>query len=183
MNTQTTRLNFGYIKSKRTNESLPSDKPRCLRPKNDVHQCCHIGNINAPVHVHVASLVIGDDVFPLGIEVFVVHHDVGIDLDAISEDFAINTIVTHTAPSFCELTSKGGSFAEMAIRDEGLAEDVKCERQMMDKILDYLASNHHPLRHWFYGHFHQSWQAIDNEGIQYNMLDIMELKELRAAQE
>ncbi len=100
-------------------------------------------------------------------------------LDAISEDFAIDAIVSHTAPSFCELTSKGGLFAEMAIRDEDLTEDVKNERQVMDKILDYLTSNHHPLRHWFYGHFHQSWQAIDNKGIQYNMLDIMELKELR----
>jgi len=101
-------------------------------------------------------------------------------LDAISEKFAIDTIVTHTAPSFCELTSKGGLFAEMAIRDEDLTEDVKNERQVMDKILDYLTSNQHPLRYWFYGHFHQSWQAIDNEGIEYNMLDIMELKELRA---
>ncbi len=101
-------------------------------------------------------------------------------LDAISEDFAIDTIITHTAPSFCELTSKGGLFAEMAIRDEDLTEDVMNERQVIDKILDYLSSNHHPLRYWFYGHFHQSWQAIDNEGIQYNMLDIMELKELRA---
>ena len=89
-------------------------------------------------------------------------------------------MVTHTAPSFCELTSKGGLFAEMAIRDEDLTEDVKNERQVMDSILDYLAANRHPLRYWFYGHFHQSWQAIDNEGIQYNMLDIMELKELRA---
>ena len=101
-------------------------------------------------------------------------------LDAINKDFAIDTIVTHIAPSFCELTSKGGLFAEMAIRDEDLTEDVKNERQVMDRILDHLSSNHHPLRYWFYGHFHQSWQAIDNEGIQYNMLDIMEVKELRA---
>ena len=101
-------------------------------------------------------------------------------LDTISENFAIVTIITHTDPSFCELTSKGGLFAEMAIRDEDLTKDVKNERLVMDKILDYLTSHHHPLRYWFYGHFHQSWQAIDNEGIQYNMLDIMELKELRA---
>ena len=103
-------------------------------------------------------------------------------LDAISEDFAIDTIVTHTAPSFCELTSKGGLFAEMAIRDEDLTEDVKNERQVMDSILDYLAANRHPLRHWFYGHFHQSWQAIDKDDIQYNMLNIMELKELKVLQ-
>ena len=104
-------------------------------------------------------------------------------LDAISENFAIDTIITHTAPSFCELTSKGGFLAEMAVRDEDLTEQVNNERQVMDKILDYLKSRRHPLRHWFYGHFHQSWQAIDNEGVQYNMLDIMELKELWEMQE
>ena len=52
------------------------------------------------------------------------------------------------------------------------------ERQVMDKLLDYLKSHHHPLRHWFYGHFHQSWhQEIDL--VQYNMLDIMELRDLK----
>ena len=104
-------------------------------------------------------------------------------LDAIGKDYAIDTIVTHTAPSFCELTSKGGLLAEMAIRDGDLIEHVNYERQVMDKILDYLKSNNHPLRHWFYGHFHKSWQAIDDEGVQYDMLNIMEVKELRTTQE
>ena len=55
---------------------------------------------------------------------------------------------------------------------------MKSERQVMDKLLAYLKMKNHPLRHWFYGHFHQSWyQEID--GVQYNMLDIMELRELR----
>lgn len=98
-------------------------------------------------------------------------------LDTISENYAIDTVVTHTAPSFCELTSKHG-LANWAIRDEDLAAHVKYERQVMDKILDYLKSNHHPLRHWFYGHFHQSWHQ-EMDGVQYNMLDIMELMELR----
>ena len=98
-------------------------------------------------------------------------------LDAINKSCTIDTVITHTAPSFCELTSKNG-LANWAIRDEDLTAHVKYERQVMDKILDYLKSNHHPLRHWFYGHFHQSWhQEID--GVQYNMLDIMELRELR----
>lgn len=48
----------------------------------------------------------------------------------------------------------------------------------MDKILNYLKAKNHPLPYWFYGHFHQSWhQEID--GVQYNMLDIMELRDLR----
>lgn len=98
-------------------------------------------------------------------------------LDAISESCAIDTIVTHTAPSFCELTSKTG-IANMSIRDEDLTAHVKYERQVMDKLLSYLRTKNHPLHHWFYGHFHQSWhQEID--GVQYNMLDIMELREMR----
>ena len=98
-------------------------------------------------------------------------------LDSISEDYAIDTVITHTAPSFCELTSKNG-LASWAIRDEDLIAHVKNERQAMDKILDYLKSRNHPLRHWFYGHFHQSWhQEIDD--VQYNMLDIMELRKLQ----
>ena len=97
-------------------------------------------------------------------------------LDAITEHFMIDTVVTHTAPSFCELSSKSG-LANMSIRDEDLLAHVKHERQVMDKLLDYLKSRNHPLSHWFYGHFHQSWhQEIDS--VQYNMLDIMELREL-----
>ena len=97
-------------------------------------------------------------------------------LDAVNKHHSIDTVVTHTAPSSCELRSRSG-IANMAIRDEDLLDHVKHERQVMDKILDYLKSNRHPLRHWYYGHFHQSWhQEID--GIQYNMLDIMELKKM-----
>ena len=98
-------------------------------------------------------------------------------LDEVNEHCFIDTVITHTAPSFCELTSKSG-MANWSIRDEDLMDDVKRERQVMDKILYYLKSHNHPLRYWFYGHFHQSWhQEID--GVQYNMLDIMELRELR----
>ena len=98
-------------------------------------------------------------------------------LDAINEKYKIDTVITHTAPTFCELSSKSG-IANMAIRDEDLMDHVKYERQVMDKILDYLKSKNHPLSHWFYGHFHQSWHQ-EIEEVQYNMLDIMELRELR----
>ena len=102
-------------------------------------------------------------------------------LDEINEYFAIDTVITHTAPSFCELISKNG-LANWAIYDEDLVDDVKRERKVMDQLLDYLKSKGHPLRHWYYGHFHQSWhQEID--GVQYNMLDIMELRDLRGETE
>lgn len=98
-------------------------------------------------------------------------------LNAISGDYSIDTVVTHTAPSFCELTTKQG-LENWVMKDEDLLEQVKKERQTMDDLHHYLKAKSHPLRHWFYGHFHQSWhQEID--GVQYNMLDIMELRELR----
>lgn len=89
----------------------------------------------------------------------------------------IDTVVTHTAPSFCELLTKNGlqGYAE---DDTTLIEDVENERKTMDCIHHYLVSNHHLLRHWFYGHFHQSWHSTIGD-CTFNMLDIMELRELR----
>lgn len=98
-------------------------------------------------------------------------------LDAITGQYAIDAVIAHTAPSFCEMKSKSG-LINMAIRDEDLMAHVKYERQVMDKILDYLKSHHHPLHEWIYGHFHQSWHQ-EIEGVQYTMLDIMELKEYK----
>lgn len=97
------------------------------------------------------------------------------NLDAIEDK--IDTVITHTAPSFCELTSHQGP-QDWAIRDEDLMIDVKHERKVMDDILDYLRAKNHPLKQWLYGHFHQSWhQEID--GVKYNMLDCMELREVK----
>ena len=48
----------------------------------------------------------------------------------------------------------------------------------MDALLELLRKHCHPVRHWFYGHYHHSWQA-DIDGIRYTMLKEMEMKELR----
>ena len=97
-------------------------------------------------------------------------------LDAINEAFAIDIVITHSSPSFCELTSHQG-LHEWAIRDKDLIDDVKRERKVMDNLHAYLYAKNHPLRYWFYGHFHQSWHC-EIEGVKYNMLDIMELREI-----
>ena len=98
-------------------------------------------------------------------------------LDAINEVCAIDTVITHTSPSFCELSSHQG-LQTWAIRDEDLLDDVKHERKVMDDLYAYLYSKNHPLCHWFYGHFHQSWHC-EIDSVQYNMLDCMELREVR----
>ena len=98
-------------------------------------------------------------------------------LNNIGQRFKIDTVITHTSPSFCELISKSG-LSEWAERDSTLLADCDNERRIMDHIFEYLKANNHPLEHWFYGHFHQSWSScIDS--VLFSMLDIMEFKELR----
>ena len=98
-------------------------------------------------------------------------------MDKIDQMCAIDTVITHTSPSFCELSSHFG-LLEWAERDDTLLEDVEHERKEMDSLYDYLYVKNHPLRHWFYGHFHQSWHC-EIDGIIYDMIDCMELRELR----
>lgn len=47
----------------------------------------------------------------------------------------------------------------------------------MDRLFEHLKTAGHPLLHWYYGHFHQSWNAEVN-GVLFSMLDIMEFKEI-----
>lgn len=98
-------------------------------------------------------------------------------LDSLSEQgVKIDTVVSHTAPSFCELQTKRG-LSSWCMKDSALWNDTTQERQTMDAIHAHLLRDKHPLRHWYYGHFHQSWQShID--GVNYTLLDIMELQEL-----
>ena len=99
-----------------------------------------------------------------------------IALANIDNDIPIDTVITHTAPSFCELISKNG-LSEWAKQDSELLSDCSKERSVMDRIFEHLKSAGHPLSHWYYGHFHQSWNS-EIEGVLFSMLDIMEFKEL-----
>ena len=97
-------------------------------------------------------------------------------LEAISLSFKVDMLVTHSAPSFCELTTKLG-LSNWTMYDEMLEDDVAHERQVMDEIYTSLKKNQHPLRHWYYGHFHQSWRS-SIDGVMFKMLDIMEFCEV-----
>lgn len=99
-----------------------------------------------------------------------------VKLAAINEVCAIDVVVTHTAPSFCELTSHQGIQNWLA-KDEVLLDDINAERKVMDNIQAYLYAHSHPVDQWYYGHFHQSWHS-EFDGVKYNMLDCMELREL-----
>ena len=98
-------------------------------------------------------------------------------LDAIDRQCAVDVVITHTAPSFCELTSHH-FIQEWLDKDKDLLEDIRNERKVMDDIHAYLYAHSHPLQYWYYGHFHESWHG-EIEGVKYNMLDISELRELQ----
>ena len=100
-----------------------------------------------------------------------------IRLDKINEKFAIDIVITHSAPSFCQLQNKN-FLMQYASSDEALLDDVRMERETMDALYNRLLYDAHPLTHWYYGHFHQSWNcAID--GVMFSMLDVMEFREIR----
>ena len=97
-------------------------------------------------------------------------------LDEISELYAVDTVITHTAPSLCERIVKQGLYF-FSIEDDALMSDVEDERQTLKQLHDYLVIHSHPLQYWFYSHFHQSFH-YEIDGIMYNMLDVMEFREV-----
>jgi len=97
-------------------------------------------------------------------------------LREINEKFAVDTVVTHTAPSFCELQNKN-FLMQFAALDATLLDDVQAERATMDDLFHRLKHDAHPLTHWFYGHFHQSWHSAI-KGVMFSMLDVMEFREV-----
>lgn len=94
----------------------------------------------------------------------------------IPAELPIDTVVSHTSPSFCELNSHRG-LESWAATDADLIADVNAERATMDRIFTCLRQQEHPVERWYYGHFHQSWTG-QREGVLFSMLDIEEFKEI-----
>ena len=98
-------------------------------------------------------------------------------LEAISKDHAVDVVITHTAPSFCQEVQPA-LIQDLLVKDKSLLDDIKYERKVVDDIHSFLKDNGHPLQQWFMGHFHYSWHS-EIEGVRYNILGIMELREMR----
>lgn len=94
------------------------------------------------------------------------------------EGKTVDTVVTHVAPSMCEDVVPPSWLEYLIENDPTLPDDMRHDREVMDALLGLLRKHCHPVRHWFYGHYHHSWQA-DIDGIRYTMLKEMEMKELR----
>ena len=95
----------------------------------------------------------------------------------IPVELPIDTVISHTAPSFCELNNSHRGLQSWAAKDPELIPDVENERKTMDRIFIKLKEDEQPVKRWYYGHFHQSWSA-QLEGVFFSMLDIEELKEI-----
>ena len=97
-------------------------------------------------------------------------------LEAISKDHSVDVVITHTAPSCCEKVNHP-KIQDWLIKDEDLLNDIKHERKVMDDIYTFLKEHCHPLRYWYYGHFHKFWHS-EIEGVHYQLLDTMQLHQL-----
>ena len=101
---------------------------------------------------------------------------VTVECNSRQKKFAFDIVITHTAPSFCELQNKN-FLLQFAASDDTLLDDVRAERATMDALYDRLRHDAHPLTHWLYGHFHQSWHS-HVDGVMFSMLDVMEFREV-----
>ena len=98
-------------------------------------------------------------------------------LKEIYEICIVDTVITHTAPKFCEKISKDG-VEYWFKKDKDLRDDLDKEREIFTSIYNDLKENMQPLTHWYYGHFHQSWYS-NIDGCHFHMLDINQLQEIR----
>lgn len=89
----------------------------------------------------------------------------------------IDTVVTHTAPSFCEFSDKGPMLLDFAKADPDLLDDCEKERAELDKLYNALKEHNVQVENWIYGHFHAS-RRMNIDNIMFTMLDCEELKDL-----
>lgn len=105
-----------------------------------------------------------------------VHYDAQKVQSITDSGIKIDAVVTHTAPSFCEFITKKGLEEWMEV-DPDLEVDCDNERKQLDELYSHLRRDGHPLKYWYYGHFHHSWNS-EIDGVLFRMLNIIELHEL-----
>lgn len=97
-------------------------------------------------------------------------------LELTNNGIFIDTVITHTSPSFCQKLTKEG-IREYIEYDPNLRVDCDNERKTMDLLYESLKENNHVIKDWVYGHFHMSHRDRIND-INFSLLDILELKQL-----
>ena len=82
----------------------------------------------------------------------------------------IDTVVTHSAPDFCEPIAKN-NVAEWMEIDKELEEDLNKERTNITTLYNLLKENGNNVTNWFYGHFHKHYNNVIN-GTKFIGLDM-----------
>ncbi len=118
----------------------------------------------------------------LGVETWWPDESFVLDRDKLGEMRNIDTVVTHTAPTYCEKdnTFGFGPFVEGIVKESGDSElktDLLIERQEMSDAFSILKINNDITNH-YYGHFHSTWESI-LYGTKHRLLNINELWEER----
>lgn len=86
------------------------------------------------------------------------------------EKTPIDIVCTHTAPSFCKPTNTSNIDFWLKI-DKNLLKDLNYERNVMDKISDFLSKNSFNVSNWCYGHYHFHNVEYIN-GVKFILLDM-----------
>ena len=90
----------------------------------------------------------------------------------------IDIICTHTSPKFTHPLEFNTLVYNYADRDAGLLRDLEIERQLVTDFYDYVKNKMPNLTHYFYGHFHTSWNSVI-DGVEFRLLNINELFEFK----
>lgn len=99
-------------------------------------------------------------------------------LRAIDTTCDIDMVISHSAPSVF-YPDRIDSLRNYWYKDVTLYSEVLDERQVFDSILTFLQERGHPLRDWYYGHFHLSWDGAKDE-VRYHLLNAKEVRLLTA---
>lgn len=86
----------------------------------------------------------------------------------------INTIISHTCPSFAFPRKKDG-ISYWCLIDPSLENDLNIERGIMDDIYNKLFSDGHNIKKWYYGHYHTSNEE-EIYGILFRVINCINFK-------
>lgn len=74
-------------------------------------------------------------------------------MEILNSGIQINSVITHTAPSFAKPNKKDSALGWFEY-DKNLKNDLIKERKSLDNLHDFLLQHKQKLLFWVYGHFH-----------------------------
>lgn len=94
-------------------------------------------------------------------------------LKKLKEDnILIDTVITHTCPSFAYPTHKKG-IEYWTLMDVDLNKDLDMERSIMDNIYYHLIGDKQPIKQWYYGHYH-STNIQTYDGVKFQLMNCID---------